>query len=191
MKKLFSVLSAVVLLVISSVVVAEASNDFEWRNIRFGMTPEEIKSIETLPFDGESDGFIVFGKGTVGIDVLWVRYELDDEKKLMAIEIRYNDNPITTVKDYYDIEAALTLKYGEPVGDYAFKGRELRRVWLLYTMGVALEAETDIKTEERIMDCGDYKVKIDHIYFFGYDGIIEHVIQYTRFTDEDAVSILG
>lgn len=191
----------VVLLTVSNGLCSDQANEsaegmcFEIRNgIRFGMSREEVRETETLPFREELKNDLVFGRGEVaGIDGSSVQYGFSEDGKLISVVYILSVNPDSVFQqqeDYGRIQKALEEKYGEPLGysggeTYYYAGTQLS-IWEMPGIRVFIKPDIDVY-DEWIIDNGDEHVKINHI-GFGYsmqgDTQRIHYVEYCYFNSD-------
>lgn len=110
------ILSILVLLVSVAVHAEEQPTDF--RNARWGMSKQEVKSVESLKFDEERDNDLLAVGKLAGLSV-YVYYTFTDgmlSRGAYIIKTEYI-NPTNHIQDYYKLKELLAKKYGLPVRD--------------------------------------------------------------------------
>ncbi|MFC5449064.1 copper amine oxidase N-terminal domain-containing protein [Paenibacillus aestuarii] len=89
-----------------------------FRNVKWGMSREEIKNLEKVKFLGEQDGNLYYSDEILGIKMA-VYYEFIDNKLVRAILV-HNDTHFNNkdyILDYNTMKKALNNKYGNSTSD--------------------------------------------------------------------------
>ena len=204
MKKAFVILLAAIIMICSCAFAEEndaaSTETFSWRNIRFLMTIDEVKAIETLALDHEensNDGNITLHyNGTVaGIDASEVNYRFTgDDHLLTEIYVSYNteSGDLVAENSYKKISSGLEEKYGTPLGNkkgkvHSLVGRFLKMAADMYSTMSLLDPNYSLEYGEWLLDYGDTYVKIDHELERmgkGEKRSIHHDVTYSYFTKE-------
>lgn len=113
------------LLAIIAILVLTSSNtyasDFDFRKTKWGMSPQEVKSSETLTPSSEEKDVITYKSSILGKKVYIVYVFVDNQ----LVRSRYyladkHTNKNDFIQDYEDFKKILTKKYGEPGSDNTF-----------------------------------------------------------------------
>lgn len=213
MSALFTARTALLLLLTVFVMVCSPAlaEDFVLRNgIKFCDSMSDVISKETLGiYSSTEDGFIdtpyvvITNKGEIaGIINSYIEYYFDSDKQLKEIFYYFPDMPAlleyVNVDYFNSIDDVLTSKYGSPrsqnpddvfvLTSYNFNAASILTSMYSETGGYGVFDNYS----EWIVDCGEYKVKIDHIEFCMGKSYSEaksyHNISYFYFTDADVAA---
>jgi len=180
----------------------EVSNDeFTLRNsIQFGDDSETVIKKETLEFESESkqklelmgnefrDSYIDTKEGTIaGIDGGSARYYfLDDSLVEMSYTFQNFDEKADMEASYSTLYDGLVRKYGKPLNNKNETIHAITTASLENAIALTSAFNGDYTDyDEWVVDCGDYKVKIDIIEFTMGDSYYHINLGYRKFTDED------
>ncbi len=174
MKKLNIILVSVSILILC-IVQSSFADDFSVRNgIRFGMTIDEVKQIETrngitdsdIYLDKVNGDYYCFGLTTsiAGIDGSRLLYQFDPDTKLL-IDFRYMLGPSGTSIDLVDeyfktVSQSLINKYGEPLHSSTTDGIIFP---LLSNSMKSASNDRIITYYQWLVDFNDYYILIDAI----------------------------
>lgn len=201
MKKCFALVLSMMLLL--TVLFGSAyAEDFELRGIKFGMTLEQIKDIETLPYSHKEENHdTYYFKGTIsGIDNSQIGYSFENGVlKSIVIDFDNTKSKLLLEQDYNRINSALITKYGTPLGltggkTYQFVGNNMKAMSMAFQFASLVNMSYDY-SEWWIETDGGY-VKIDQVYSFmpgkkGSENTALNSIDYTYFSDEEVNAIMG
>ncbi len=204
MKKLCALMLTVLMVIWSFSSFAEnQDNVFSWRNIKFLMTIDEVKSIESLELDqveehSNSNSVILHYNGTIAnIEGSAIHYRFTgDDKLLTEIYVTYNTDSgeITVENDYKKISSGLEEKYGTPLGNkdgntHSLVGRFLKLSTELYSLSSAIDPNYSLEYGEWLLEGNNAFVKIEHelerIPSKSGKKVLSHDITYTYFTQEE------
>ena len=196
MKRLISIIVAILLVISSSTAMAD---EFTLRNgIAFGDSMEDVLTKETLEVDTIEDGseedssastedddsedevaypyyFTTCLGAVAGIDDSYIKYNFDANKTLREV-IYYFESYSSkdfSDSDYEKINDALIRKYGSPLGYsngdcYIFMGAAIESAAITaYLFSDLLDAYGDLRDyDEWDVDTGDYHVKIEQAQYY-------------------------
>lgn len=203
--KRFAMILLSLMLIFSTLFAIADAEEFAIRGTRFGMTPAEVKAIESLPYSSKNvgnDGKETYSfEGTIsGIDNSRIYY-IFEKGVLKSINIDFDNTKgkILLERDYNTINSALKSKYGIPLGlaggkTYEFVGQNLEAMAMTFPLAELVNMSYDY-CEWWIETDGGH-VKIDQIYSFipgkkGSEGTAVNSIQYTFFSESEINSVLG
>lgn len=201
MKKMLSMLMAMLLLW-SFAGAAHAENEFVLRNgIQFGDTKEEVRAKETIAIneeEGDEQSLWTEEGSVAGFEEVVICYVFDDEDKLIEVKWQLPESYYSDTSDsiYSKMKKALSEKYGTPLG---YTNGDFYIITTTAVTGAALMTALYKLTGEygdlRDYDEWDYEyqngqhVKIDLIQFYTgatYNSLKYDVrIGYKHFTDEE------
>jgi hypothetical protein len=117
-----------VLVLVVSFTTIGISEDFDFRNTKWGMSSEQVIASEgKQPVDGDSRS-LAYGDTLMGKKVA-VIYLLVDDKLVRArySSLERHSNKNFYIDDYEKFKNALTEKYGKPISDERFWRNDLYR----------------------------------------------------------------
>lgn len=189
------------LMVVSYCSVANA-DEFILRGVKFGITLDEVKAIETLEYSHkEAEKETYYYKGTLsGIENSTIGYKFENGSlKSILIDFDNTRGNLLLKRDYDTINSALTTKYGKPLGftggkTYEFVGNNLNA--LSATFPLASLVNMSYEYSEWWIETDGGHVKIDQMFTFipGKKGVAEsgvNSLQYTFFSDADVNKVMG
>lgn len=187
------------------------AEEFMLRNgIKFCDSMSDVILKETLGiYSSGEDGFgdtpyiVITKKGEIaGIINSHIEYHFDSDKRLKEIFYSFPDVPASSEDiniDYFNsVNDALMSKYGEPrsqnpedvfiLKSIAYNAASILTSMISWTGGYGVFDNY----AEWIVDCGEYKVKIEHIEYCEGKSFSEaksyHVLTYFYFTDADVAA---
>lgn len=201
MRKIVSVLTAVVLL-ISMTSIAFAADEFTLRNgILFGDTMDDILTKETT-LTRKSDTSNWFEGKIAGYSNSECGFYFDDSEKLVSMDYEFScssrDNTNEVYKKLYQ---SLVRQYGKAEGNTG-GSCELITGPALTNMAIAvyLLAESDgwggdyIDYDEWIIDTDNYHVKIDLVSYYYHNSDYDYTymveLSYHKYTDDDLQTVI-
>ena len=109
-------------------VTAAAETEKDFRNVRWGMSIEEVKKAETSKMVDESDTILIYESSLAGLDV-YVGYVFTSgilvRGKYISVEKHSNRNDY--INDYNSLKDLLTKKYGETTENHVYWLNDLYR----------------------------------------------------------------
>ncbi len=180
-------------------VTASLAESFVYRGLSFGMSPNQVKNIETLTLRldhlDHKKPMLEYTGSIANIDRSSVSYHFNNNK-LSSIVVMFNnrDNSQNTLKnDFNDIQSALTSKYGKPLGYTNGKTSSYVGEYFDFTLSMEIKTANILglkgrfhNYDEWLIETDDGHVKIDHFLLLA-TGSCMHFLEYTYFPTANSI----
>lgn len=191
-------------------------NRITFKNTIAQVTEKENKQLGThkllrIKFDIESNTspkfqdycYAIYSESGVIVEIpeSYIGYKFNSQEILR--EATYSFKTYDTsqhdiaLKDFEHIEQAIMTKYGDPINQsvvskmYPVRSYSLNYDIDYYSLDLNQPANNRyFDFSERIIDCQEYKVKIDHYIILTQYDVYVHRLCYSYFTDEDLLAVL-